>query len=220
MKIPSHLPPDWRAKLLEERRRDQAAARRFVRACAEGDADSLDNAAQFLDEGMDAWRLACAGIAKLSCVSALVREAFVPIWVERKMLPLKVGDRRVLASALRVLMAGGYEGPPLTVYRGTIKRERRRRIYGFSWTTDVAVAQKFAEHWTRAAASLAASRFYTDPIGPDDQGVVLQSSVPREAVLQIRKPEDYYDEGEVVIDPYRLGRINVVERLTTSLVKV
>jgi hypothetical protein len=46
--------------------------------------------------------------------------------------------------------------------------------------------------------------------------------VPREAVLlirkpgdyYIRKPGDYYDEGEVVVDPFRLGRIKVVERLT------
>jgi hypothetical protein len=34
-----------------------------------------------------------------------------------------------------------------------------------------------------------------------------------EAVLLIRQPEDYYDEGEVVVDPFRLDRIEVAVRL-------
>src|SRR5262249_51442683 len=40
MKIPkmSELPPEWRARLLEKRRRAREAARVFVRVCAEGDA--------------------------------------------------------------------------------------------------------------------------------------------------------------------------------------
>ena len=46
---------------------------------------------------------------------------------------------------------------------------------------------------------------------PLSQGMILQTSAPCEAVLLIRKPEDYYDEGEVVVDPYRLGRVRVVE---------
>src|SRR5262249_13313425 len=149
-----------------------------------------------------------------------VQQAFVPIWVEHKTPSRRIGNRRVAANALRVLMPGDYSGPPLTVYRGTTNREWRRRIYGFSWTTDVAVARKFAEHWTQAAANLAASSVYTGPTDADDQGVVLQTTVPCEAVFLIRKPGDfyieepgeYYDEGEVVVDPFRLGRIKVVER--------
>jgi hypothetical protein len=65
-------------------------------------------------------------------------------------------------------------------------------IYGFSWTTDITVARKFAEHW--ASPELSSS------------GVLLQTEVPPAAVLLTREPEDYYDEGEVVVDPYRLGR--------------
>jgi hypothetical protein len=219
MKIPklSELPPDWRAHLLEERRRAREAARMFVRVCAKGEAHLLYKAAHYLDEQYnDAWRFACAGIAKLPRVSAKIQETFVPIWVEHKMLPLTVGDRPLLAKALRVLLPGGYSGPPLTVYRGAGSGERRRRIYGFSWTTDAAVARRFAEHWAKPLPAFGTSR--------PDQGVVLQTSVPREAVLlirkpgdyYIRKPGDYYDEGEVVVDPFRLGRIKVVERLTAG----
>jgi len=115
----SRLPPDLRASLLEKRRRAREAARVFVRVCADGDTGLLYNAACYLDEQYnDAWRFACAGIAKLPRVSAEIREAFVPIWVEHKMLPLTAGDRPLLAKALRVLLPGGYSGPPLTVYRG------------------------------------------------------------------------------------------------------
>jgi hypothetical protein len=35
-------------------------------------------------------------------------------------------------------------------------------------------------------------------------------------MLLIRQPEDYYDEGEVVVDPFRLGKIRLVERLEQS----
>jgi hypothetical protein len=63
-------------------------------------------------------------------------------WRFGKKLPLRVGDRPLLAKALRVLLPGGYSGPPLTVYRGTRDLERRLRLYQFSWATDVAVARK------------------------------------------------------------------------------
>jgi hypothetical protein len=149
----SQLPPEWRVDLLEQRRRDQAAARTFVRVCA--------------------------------------------------------GDRPLVANALRVLLLGGYSGPPLTVYRGTSNTERRRRLYGFS--IDVAVARRFAEPYAWPPPSVGTSR--------PDQGVVLQTSAPREAVLLIRKRGDYYDEGEVVVDPFRLGRIEVVERLPAGSIQ-
>jgi hypothetical protein len=181
----------------------------FVRVCADGNADLLYDAAHYLDEQYnDGWRFACAGIAKLPRVSAEIQEAFVPIWVEHKMLPLSVGSRPLLAKALRVLLPGGYAGPPLTVYRGASNHERRHRIYGFSWTTDVAVARKFAENWAQPIPAP-----YT---GLTPQGVILQTTVPCEAVFLIRKPEDYYDEGEVVVDPFRLGGIKLVERLTAG----
>jgi len=115
------------------------------------------------------------------------------------MLPLRVGHRPTMAAALRVLMPSSYSGPPLMLYRGTIIGERRRRIYGFSWTTDIATAQSFAKHWSQSA--------------PDDasRGLILKTLAPPEAVMLIRQPEDYYDEGEVVVDPFRLSKINVVE---------
>jgi hypothetical protein len=161
----------------------------------------LYNAGRLLDDCEDAWRLAMIGVAKLPRVGVDIQAAFVPIWIEHKMLALTIGDRGVLARALRLLLPGGYSGPPLTLYRGTSNHERRRRLYGFSWTTDATIAQRFAKHWAQPVE------------GAYCEGVVLQTMAPPEAILLVRQPEDHYDEDEVVVDPYQLSRVKVIERL-------
>jgi hypothetical protein len=196
------LPPEWRAQLREERRQAKQAADNFVRICRDGEADRLHDAHLLLNECThDAWRLAMARVARLPPVSPAIQDAFILIWVESKMLPLRVGHRPTLAAALRVLMPGGQLDSPLTLYRGTTVRERRRRLYGFSWTTDAAVARGFAQ---KASHPI---------LGGESGGVVLRTCAPPAAVLLIRQPEEYYDEGEVVVDPYRLGKIEVVEHV-------
>ena len=75
--------------------------------------------------------------------------------------------------------------------------ERRRRIYGFSWTTDITIARNFAEWWATPELS--------------SIGVLLQTEVSPAAVLLRRGPEDDYDEGEVVVDSYLLGRVKLIE---------
>jgi hypothetical protein len=159
----------------------------------------LYNANLWLNECVNAWPIAMAKVARLPAVSRDIQEAFLPIWVEHKALPLWVGNRRVLANALRVLMRSDYTGPSLTLYRGANGGERRRRLYSFSWTTDQATAREFAERHVHPEFQ--------------SEGVVLRAVVPAEAILLVRKPEDYYDEGEVVVDPFGIGRVKVVERL-------
>ena len=44
-------------------------------------------------------------------------------------------------------------------------------------------------------------------------GVVLETLVPAEAVLLVREVEGYYDEGEIVVDPFKLGPVAVAERI-------
>jgi hypothetical protein len=194
------LPPEWRALMQKERQQALRAATNFAAVCARGDAAALYNASLWLDECVNGWRLAMLKVARLQRVSQQVQQAFVSVWVEHKMLPLAVADRPILAKALRVLMPGGYTGASLTLYRGAIARERSRRMYGFSWTTDITVARKFAEHW--ASPGLSSS------------GVLLQTEVLPAAVLLTREPEDYYDEGEVVVDPYLLGKVRLIETVS------
>jgi hypothetical protein len=199
---------EMREQKREEWREARKAATVFACVCKEGDADRLYHAACWLNECIDAWRPAMVKVARLPHVIPEIQAAFLPVWIESKGLSRQVGNRRVLADALRVLFPCDYSGPPLTLYRGTRSCERRRRLYCFSWTTDIDVARKFAE-----------PRFASE-------GVILQALAPPEAILLVRRPEEYqqmtakgtwepaFNEGEVVVDPFRLGKVEVVERLT------
>jgi uncharacterized membrane protein YdbT with pleckstrin-like domain len=84
----------------------------------------------------------------------------------------------------------------MQLYRGTHSGERRRRLYGFSWTTSIEIARNFA----------------TPPHWPGLHGVVLATTAPPGAILRVREEGGYYDEGEVIVDPFRLGKVTVVER--------
>jgi hypothetical protein len=88
----------------------------------------------------------------------------------------------------------------VTIFRGAGSGERRRRLYGFSWTTDITIARIFAEKHSHLNLNL--------------RGVILRTRAPADAILLIRPPEDYFDEGEVVVDPYHLGKVELTEQLT------
>ena len=147
------------------------AATNFAAVCAKGDATALYNASLWLDDCFDGWRFAMLKVARLEKVSQEIQQAFVPIWVEHKTLPLKVAERSVLAKALRVLMPGGYSGAPLRLYRGANARERRRRIYGFSWTTDITIARNFVWFSTDAFKQRCVNRDFPIPGSPDNNTV-------------------------------------------------
>ena len=195
----SALPPEWRDRLLKERREARRAAAVFAAVCANGDAEKLYDAGLLLDESSyNAWYLAMTKVGKLPAVGRDIQEALLSVWVERKNLALDVGNRRVLLNALRRLMPCDYKGPALTLYRGTRGGERRRHIYGFSWSTDLVTARKFTERWVQGETG----------------AIVLQATVSADAILLVRNPEDYYDEGEVVVDPFRIGKVKLLERIT------
>jgi hypothetical protein len=62
------------------------------------------------------------------------------------------------------------------------------------------VARRFAQNWVHQPAGRAAHDWTSE-------GVLLKTVAPPEAILLVRQPEDYYDESEVVVDPFRLGSI-------------
>jgi hypothetical protein len=154
-----------------------------------------------------------AKVARLSRVSPDVQNAFLAVWIECKTVRPNVGNRGVLAAALRVLFQCNYSGPSLTLYRGAGSNERRCRLYGFAWTTDIDVARKFAEGETMPAKSLRGTAPTALSRDCALRSRILQTLAPPEAILFIRKPENYYDEEEVIVDPFRLGKIKVIERL-------
>jgi hypothetical protein len=155
MKSQAEMEAEFKAGIANERANSQAAAKVFERVCRDGDHENLYDAAQLVHETVDGWRLAMKRVAKLGRVSPEIRDAFIPVWVESKHLPLSVGHRPTAAAALRVLMEGDYRGPDLRVYRGTSTTERRRRLYGFSWTVDLEIARTFTERFAKFAEHFA-----------------------------------------------------------------
>lgn len=194
---------DPRECIRAERARARSAASAFLHACRGRDGDALLEAADSLNRsGGDGWLYAFRGIARMQAIRPEIKRAFLPIWVESKMLPLRVGNRPVLARALHSLLPRNYRGTsPLRLFRGATPMERRRRLYGFSWTTDRIEARRFAQKT------------------PLDGGVVLETFAKPDAILLVRRREYYYDESEVVVDPFRLDRITVLERIPPEALK-
>ena len=198
---------DFRKEIARERRSALSVAKAFANAAEAGDVEAFYQAVDMMPCAVDSWRLAFKKVARLPAVPDPIRDAFLPVWIESKMLPLRVGNRRVLAHALRVLLPKCEIECPLRLFRGAGSNERRRRIYGFSWTTHLDVARGFAEHWQPVERD--------GVVFSEDGGVVLETTAPADAVLLVREDPDYYDESEVVVDPFHLGRVSLLERLTT-----
>ena len=192
---------DYRAALAAERTADLRGARAFAASCQTGDVDGMLHATHFLnDHTFDGWRLAMGRVARLSAVSPEIRAAFLNVWIESKALPRKVGHRPTMARALHVLMPPVAQAQPLHLFRGTSAHERSRRRYGFSWSTHRHIAEGFAEWASRGSGG----------------AVLLKAMAPIGSVHLCREDEGYYDEGEVVVNPYALERVEVVALLAKA----
>lgn len=192
---------EFHAAIAAERKADRVGAAMFVRACRDDDPELLLNAVDFLnDNTIDGWRLAMRGVGRLPRVSEAIKAAFLPVWIEAKHMPLVVGHRPTMARALHILMPPIPLDASLRLYRGTSALERSRRLYGFSWTTHLDIARRFAEQ-----ARLGS------------EGAVVLETLAAPGTIHLRREEEgYYDEGEIVVDPYRLGKVQVLTRLSSS----
>jgi hypothetical protein len=110
---------------------------------------------------------------------------------------LEVGDDLLLIRALRVVLPP-YRGPTVTLFRGDGARNCRRRTYGLSWTSELAVAEDFANREWRTT---------------EGGSVVLETLAPPDAILCAPGlHDDRYGENEYLIDRRRLGRVTVLQR--------
>jgi hypothetical protein len=189
---------DIAAAHARERREANRAAEAFAQACQGNDPERLLEAVDALNLTVGGWTIAMSKVGKLEQIQHVIQRAFISVWIESKALPLEVGSRTVLARALRKLLPpiGQDVSSELILYRGTNENEHRRRRWGFSWTTDVETARKFAPRF--------------------GGNVVLKTVASRNAVLLVRMDEEYYDEREVVVDPFALGQVRLLERLTSD----
>jgi hypothetical protein len=195
---PIAIEREVRAALAAERKADRLGARAFADACRDGEVDLMLRAVDFLHENtVDEWRHAMRQVGRLPAVRPEIRAAFLDVWMEAKHLPLEVGHRPTMAKALRVLMPPVALTEPLRLYRGTTASERQRRLYGFSWTTHREIAERFADQARQGSG-----------------GAVLLETVAEPGTVHLRREDEgYYDESEVVVDPYRLGKVRVLARL-------
>lgn len=182
-----------------EYRQDRDAGMRFARACREGSAALLAEAADAMNESVGGWRAGFRAIVRAGAVHADTPRHFLPIWIEHKALPRSIGHRPTTAAGLRLLMPGARIAAPVRLYRGTTASERRKQLYGFSWSTDPEIAQRFAEERAQAL-----------------DAVVLVALAPPRAVLLLREDEGYYDEREAVVDPYALAVVAIHARIKSA----
>jgi hypothetical protein len=193
------LASDFQSQLANERRQAANAAKAFVQACTNGDAEAMQSCAQWLADTIGGWPIALRLVGKLGDIPPESKHAFETIWVESKGFSKKVTDRRVISRALEKLLPGGSVPDGSTIYRGARASERRGPRYGYSWTTELEIARSFAEG-------------YRQPYG----SVILATIVPPKGIFLVRRRGDWWDEGEVVVDPFALTSVSVVERLPWS----
>src|SRR5262249_8424327 len=213
--ISRRLPIEFREQLSRDRRAAKTAADRFERACQTGDVAALYEAVNFINERtVDGWTVAIRRVArKVRRVSPQIRSAFQDVWIQGKMLALRVGDNRALCRAARVLMPR-YRGSAVRLFRGTGAGERRRRLYGMSWSADVSVAKRFAlerREWNGGSVLL-------ETLAPP-AAIICVVAYPKpfteQEIARIRREHphihitEFHEEREYVVDRRYLNRVAV-----------
>ena len=132
------------------------------------------------------------------------------------MLPLSVGDHRALCNATSVLLPR-YRGPAVRLFRGAGAAERRRRIYGISWSADVEVADRFA----RERQVMDGGSVVLETVAPT-AAIISAVDYPKpftqEEIERFKREHpdsliiEFHEEREYVVDRRRLDAVTVVRR--------
>jgi hypothetical protein len=193
--------PKWmrkRMQLIRNRERNMVAD--FVNGVRDGDKHlmyvGIADLVKYADSAL--WCRALRQVAQLGPIQEASRLAFMEQWVEcGDTLRAAVSNDLVLADALRHLLPP-YCGPALRLYRGENFHNRRRRSYGFSWTSDEEVADGHAQSFHQTC---------------EGGSVVLSAMVPAEAVICApHLLQNRYAEDEYVVDRRLLSDVKVIRR--------
>ncbi len=208
----------WR----EDRRAAKAATGHFVRACRDGDVAALRAAVARVNGTVDGWVVALRSLTRnVQSVSPDIQQAFLEVWMGKR-LSLSVGDHRVLCNAARILLPG-YQGPAVRLFRGTRASERQRRIYGLSWTTEIAEAEFFARN---ALQEKHAAGVVLETLAPS-AAIICAVAYPKPLTIKELRREfqgmteetlerwargGYHHEREYVVDRRHLNAVTVAHR--------
>jgi hypothetical protein len=201
---------DWRAaaradnpaareqldRYFEQQQESRVAAAAFIAACKRRDPTRFHKAAAALIDTDGGWAKALKQVPHLKRVSPRIQWAFLQVWVESKGLRVDVPWLTML-KALRVLLPRTRRRAPIRVFRGASAGElKRRRAYGFSWSTKRDIADKFAQDYRNRQGG----------------SVLLETLAPPDAILHVREQiKEHHDEGEFVIPPELLSRVKVID---------
>lgn len=207
--------------LRRERRAEKNAARIFTRACQSSDVETFYEAVNLINYEVDAWSVAMRKVVReVRAVSPAIQSAFQRVWIESKMLSLFVGDHRALCDAARLLLPK-YSGPAVRLFRGAGAAERRRRIYGLSWSAAVKTAERFAlERRVMDGGSVLLETLATP------EAIISEIDYPQpftqNEIEEIRRMhpgaliDAFHEEREYVIDRRYLNAVSVMRRYEQS----
>ncbi len=190
-----------RAALLEGGRKARRAVREFVAGAAAGDPKRMQATFEILSYGHHdggGWLHAMRAILRLGSVPDETRAYFLRVHIQYgDHIRQETADDVTLVRALRVLLPS-YSGPGLVLYRGEQAENRRRRTYGASWTTELHVADSFAQECR----------------GHPTGSVLLETFATPEAIISAPAgtATDRYAEREYLIDRRQLRNVKVLKR--------
>ena len=199
MKAYSLIPlPD---PIRERRAKQRAAIQAMADATATGDIPRLVDAIEQIDQIGD-WTKAFSALGRLEKkIPARMKQAWLGLWIgSGDHLRGEVRNDFLLTKAL-VKPLPPYQGPPVRLYRGETKWNRRRRTYGLSWTSQREVAVAHARGILQTY---------------DGGSVVLQTDAPAKAIIcapaHHGRHQARYHEREYLVDRRQLREIKVLSR--------
>ena len=205
---------DIQQLIRQERRAEKLHAKALVEACRGGDAERFYELAYPYNGYPDFWPRALRAIVHdISKVTPDIQHAFQQVWIQTKMLGLRVNDNPVLCQALRVLMPE-FKGETLRLFRGASAGERRRAAYGVSWTSNPSAAEEFAESYRVFPGG---SVVLETVARPDAIISTVEYPPPFTEAEKAELPPsvtvvEYHEEREYLVERRLLGPVGVLRR--------
>lgn len=201
MSEPDDRPP-WDC-LIDQRRREREERRviaALLDATRRGDRATLVDLIGQIDYVCFGWKRVFQRLARLDRVSRDMQWMWLQFYIQwGEHTRVEVGDDLLLIRALRVLLPP-YRGPAVTLFRGEGARNRHRRTYGLSWTSEREVAEDFA------------NRDWRTSVGGS---VLLQTRAPPAAIICApHRLDNRFGEREYLVDRRRLDGVTVLKRFS------
>lgn len=190
---------DVAAYIKGQRVEDRRWTDEFVQSAIKGDARAFRKALETICN-REHMAPAIRAVSRLLSVPNAIKDAFLQAWLSQgDGIRQRAGSDRELIRAMRILLPP-YNGPAMQLYRGDGARNRRRRTYGLSWSSEREVAEAHANSMWRTT------------IGGS---VLLETVAPPEAIIcAVIDHDNGYGESEYLVDRSHLPSVRVLARFS------